>query len=199
MATDKQIEANRLNALQSSGPKSLGGKEAVRLNALTHGLSARDAILPQEDEHAFTALAGAFYIALRPTGEVQEFLVNRMITAAWKLRRYRRIETDIFDYQTSSEWVVNEDRKRYYGDDGQDPTIAERTSEPPAPWRHITLGLAFVRSADDFAKLSRYEVRIERSFYRALHELQRLQAADAGQPVPPPAALDLEVDLPDAG
>jgi hypothetical protein len=32
--------------------------------------------------------------------------------------------------------------------------------------------------------LSRYEVTIERSLYKALHELQRLQAARDGQAVP---------------
>jgi hypothetical protein len=32
--------------------------------------------------------------------------------------------------------------------------------------------------------LSRYEVTLERSLYRALHELQRLQAARDGQTVP---------------
>jgi hypothetical protein len=41
--------------------------------------------------------------------------------------------------------------------------------------------------------LSRYEVTLERSFFRALHELQRLQAAREGQAVPVPAIVDLNV------
>ena len=43
-----------------------------------------------------------------------------------------------------------------------------------------TLGRTFVRDADKanaFSKLSSYEAAIERSLYKALHELQRLQAA----------------------
>jgi hypothetical protein len=40
---------------------------------------------------------------------------------------------------------------------------------------------------------TRYEVTLERSLYRALHELQRLQAARAGQPVPLPEAVDVDV------
>ena len=60
-----------------------------------------------------------------------------------------------------------------------------------------TLGLTFVRDADKanaFSKLSRYEATIERGLYKALHELQRLQAARrAGGNVPPPAAIDVDV------
>ena len=195
MSTDKQIEANRLNATHSTGPKSQNGKDVVRLNGVTHGLSAQDAILPGEDHRTFTALAVAFYAALSPTGELQEFLVNRMVSSSWKLRRLNRIETDLFDYQASSDWVIKEDRTRNFGDDDHDPTIAVLSSEPPVPPRDIRLGLAFLRGAGDFARLSRYEVRIERSFYRAFHELQRLQALAGGQSVPPPTALDVDVDV----
>jgi len=45
-------------------------------------------------------------------------------------------------------------------------------------------------------KVSRYEAHLSRQLYQALHELQRLQAARAGQPVPLPAALDVTVDAP---
>jgi len=41
----------------------------------------------------------------------------------------------------------------------------------------------------------RYETALERSLYKALHELQRLQAARAGVPVPPPAAADVDVTV----
>jgi hypothetical protein len=55
----------------------------------------------------------------------------------------------------------------------------------------------FQRDADKtnaFSKLSRYETAIERSLYRALHELQRLQAAlHANGKVTPPVAVDVEV------
>jgi hypothetical protein len=43
--------------------------------------------------------------------------------------------------------------------------------------------------------LSRYEATLERSLYKALHELQRLQAARAGQPVPLPEAVDVDVSI----
>ena len=43
-----------------------------------------------------------------------------------------------------------------------------------------TLGRTFARAANGantFSKLSRYDTTIERGLYKALHELQRLQAA----------------------
>ncbi len=61
-----------------------------------------------------------------------------------------------------------------------------------------TLGRTFVWDADHanaFSKLSRYEAAIERSLYKALHELQRLQAARRHTEgnVPPPIAIDVDV------
>src|SRR5215212_6208255 len=60
-----------------------------------------------------------------------------------------------------------------------------------------TLGRTFIRDAEGanaFSKLSRYETAIERSLHRALHELQRLQAARRAEgSAPPPAAIDVDV------
>ncbi len=61
----------------------------------------------------------------------------------------------------------------------------------------VTLGRTFARdadSADAFSKLSQYETVIERGLYKALHELQRLQAArtPVGS-IPPPVAVDVDV------
>ena len=43
--------------------------------------------------------------------------------------------------------------------------------------------------------LSRYEMTLERSLYKALHELQRLQAARDGQAVPLPEAVDMDISI----
>lgn len=42
MASERQIAANRRNALLSSGPKTQTGKRASSRNALRHGLTARN-------------------------------------------------------------------------------------------------------------------------------------------------------------
>ena len=58
------------------------------------------------------------------------------------------------------------------------------------------LGRTFARDADKanaFSKLSRYETSIERQIYRALHELERRQAARSGAAVTPPQVVDVDV------
>ncbi len=44
-------------------------------------------------------------------------------------------------------------------------------------------------------QVSRYETTLERSLYKALHELQRLQAARDGGFVPAPTVADVEVSF----
>lgn len=62
-------------------------------------------------------------------------------------------------------------------------------------WRHCSLGQVFLNfnASSTFGLLNRYEAHVERGLFRALHELQRLQAARSGQAVPPPVSLDLHV------
>jgi hypothetical protein len=45
--------------------------------------------------------------------------------------------------------------------------------------------------ADTLDRIGRYETSLERSLYRALHELERIRAARLGQPVPAPVAVDV--------
>ena len=60
-----------------------------------------------------------------------------------------------------------------------------------------TLGHSFIQDANKanaFSKLSRYETAIWRSLYKALHELQRLQAARHTEGnLSPPVAIDVNV------
>ena len=46
--SQKKIEANRRNALQSTGPTTREGKRAVRHNALKHGLLAQEVVIESE-------------------------------------------------------------------------------------------------------------------------------------------------------
>ena len=53
----RQIEANRRNALHSTGPTTPKGKQVSRLNALKYGLRAKELIIPgQEDPAEFEAI-----------------------------------------------------------------------------------------------------------------------------------------------
>ena len=66
MSSLKQIEANRRNALKSTGPTTQEGKERSRCNALRHGLTAETIIAAlenAEDYQAFEAAVTADYDA----------------------------------------------------------------------------------------------------------------------------------------
>jgi hypothetical protein len=54
------------------------------------------------------------------------------------------------------------------------------------------LGYDFANN-DTYGKLIRYESSIERGIYKALHELQRIQSARAGEKPPVPIAIDVDV------
>lgn len=45
----------------------------------------------------------------------------------------------------------------------------------------------------DADRFFRYETMLERSIYKALHELERIQAKRNGEKVPPPIALDIDI------
>jgi hypothetical protein len=46
MTSARQLEPNRGNALKSTGPRTIHGKQASRRNALRHGLTAETLIEP---------------------------------------------------------------------------------------------------------------------------------------------------------
>jgi hypothetical protein len=220
MTSEKQAKANRKNALKSTGPKTPEGKDAVRLNALKHGLLSQETLLPGEDEEALRTLGERLRDELQPAGELENLLVERIITSYWRLRRLGRVEAGIFARELYGELAkrayveaIRFTKEASVLDDELDyfrPTTTitddERYQEAISKAREMdakreaetaTLGQTFIRDADGanaVSKLSRYETAIERSLYRALHELQRLQAARrGGGGAPPPAAIDVDV------
>ena len=49
MTSEKQIEANRINALNSTGPQTTEGKARSCRNAFKHGLSSKHFVIDGED------------------------------------------------------------------------------------------------------------------------------------------------------
>ncbi len=164
MTSEKQAQANRQNARKSTGPRTPEGKDRASNNAVKHGLLSQEVLIRGEDGAALRELSERLREELKPVGELEDMLMDRIVAAHWRLRRLGRVETDIF-------------------------TNLSRASD--------SLGGAFMidsHHGNAFSKLSRYETPIERSLYKAVHELQRLQAARrAEDSVPPPATLDIDV------
>ena len=87
MSTLKQLEANRRNALLSTGPKTPEGKAAVRLNALRHGLRAHTVVLPDEKSEEFQQLCDDLEAEWQPQTRTEQIYVEQMAVSQWKLRR----------------------------------------------------------------------------------------------------------------
>ena len=103
MTSDKQVQANRRNALKSTGPKTPQGKDAVRLNANKHGLRSQEVLLPGDDGEALKELDENLRAELQPVGEMENLLVDGIVAAHWRLRRLRRVEAGIFAWQLYEE------------------------------------------------------------------------------------------------
>jgi hypothetical protein len=153
MATEKQFEANRQNAQKSTGPRTPEGRAAVRLNGVKHGLTAETIVLKGESQADFTAMLDSFEAEHDPTTPTEEALVVQLALANWRLRRLYHQEAGFYTCQLQSLKGVQKDLNL---DD------AGRMGHAAA-WSESTLGL-----------FNRQEGRLERTFYRALHELQRL-------------------------
>src|SRR5476651_1046985 len=98
MATLSQIEANRRNAQRSTGPRTPEGKAASSMNAFKTGIDAESSVIPGEDAAALAALAERFYHDCQPQTEIESLLVDNIIRAAWRLRRFDRIDAEILIY-----------------------------------------------------------------------------------------------------
>src|SRR6516225_4152854 len=99
MTSYRQIEANRRNALKSTGPKTEAGKQASRCNALRHGLTAETVIGALEDAEDYEAFEAAITADYDAQSAVERELVLRLASILWRLRRATTMETGLFEIQ----------------------------------------------------------------------------------------------------
>ena len=181
MTTQKQIDANRRNAQMSTGPRTQQGKGIASRNAMRHGLLARDRVLEGESRADFDAFAKGLMEHLAPVGHVELMLAEHVVAGAWRSRRVLRLEWEL----------VWQDQHLLISRVGDFPTTedSEGVATPCS-----MMAERMVRD-DTYEKFRRYETSIERGLYRALHELQRLQAARRGEEVAAPVVVDVAVDV----
>jgi hypothetical protein len=96
IVSERKVEANRRNARLSTGPKTPAGKQAIRFNALKHGLLAKAVIIPKgpakEGRREFQDVLRRFQRELGPQGVQEELQVERLAVAYWRRRRVLRCE-----------------------------------------------------------------------------------------------------------
>lgn len=99
MASDRRITVNRLNAKKSTGPKTEGGKQHSRRNALRHGLTAEAIINVLEDPADYEAFEAEIRGDYQPRTAVEHELINRLASLLWRLRRATAIESGLLQIQ----------------------------------------------------------------------------------------------------
>lgn len=147
MATQKQIIANIENAKRSTGPKTETGKVIVAQNAVKHGVFSKQIVLQEESKDEFEELKREFYSQFQPRGLLEKLLLERALTAAWRLSRMIQVESILMNHAT----------KKSFG-----RGLADVLSG---------------RQGDELSLLCRYETSLERSLFKSLAELRALQSA----------------------
>ena len=94
--TQKRLEANRRNALKSTGPKTPAGKAASSRNAIKHGvLSASPVIQGIESQEEWERHLNGFLKSLAPVGYLEELLTVQLAEILWKLWRISRYQAEV--------------------------------------------------------------------------------------------------------
>jgi hypothetical protein len=155
MATIKQIQANRLNSQKSTGPRSVEGKLRSSQNALKSGIDAESLLILGEDRAALETLTQEYLDRFHPTTPEQRHFVDILIRDDWQLRRLAKVDTQVWERELASPLKYNEN----------------------APH-----GRAYASGSTIFFRLQRRIDSAERSYQRALRELQHLPSAHVAQP-----------------
>jgi ERF superfamily len=166
MTSWRQFQANRLNALKSTGPRTEEGKRTPRRNALRHGLTAEtviDGLEDGEDYRGFEAVIIADYDA---ETAVERELVLRLASLLWRLRRIIAIETDLFQIQAE---ILRDRRNEMTTVHGKGPevlTLAEAgrlgCNGPALSPRELTHCFLRIGNLDGgaFERLARYNATL---------------------------------------
>ena len=200
MTSIRQIEANRRNALRSTGPTTEDGKRRSRQNAIRHGLSAETVVEIVEDVDDYRGFEAAIIADYDARTAVERELVLRLASLLWRLRRATMIETELLRIQAE---VLRDRRSNNLAVrsritpspifKGPFPAVQDmpedETNSGPWPASHSTSHLApeplsgardlahcFLRLANldngVFERLGRYETALSRQVVRVLFLLK---------------------------
>ena len=188
MSSLRQLEANRRNALKSTGPTSADGKQVSRRNALRHGFTAETVLEPLENVEEYRTFEAAILSEYLPQTPVEQELVRRLASLFWRLRRATSIETGLLRMQGEILLSFRSARQKMLATPGEHTAspsgaLVGRLDEadgrcPTAiPSRDIALSYLRLANLDHelIDKLSRYEAGLWRQAVQTLFALQTLK------------------------
>jgi hypothetical protein len=193
MTSLRQIQANRRNALRSTGPNTEAGKERSRRNAVRHGLCAETVVAGIESIEDYSAFEASVIADYEAQTAVERELVLRLASLLWRLRRATSIETELLKIHAE---IVRESRHARQeiqyttfrsalsdvlgqgnaeANCNHDPAMTSDSSfelrfHSVDPSRDLALSFQRLANLDNgaFDRLNRYETRLWRQFVQTL-------------------------------
>jgi hypothetical protein len=162
MKPARRAEINRENARNSTGPITEAGKQKSALNGFKHGLTGQRMILQDHEAEPYRRLSQALHHDYRPKTEIEFQLVQHIVDCNMRLNRIAAIDSNLMNIG-----VVENTR-----DDAAHGDITETVIAQTRAW---------VKQADSFEKLGRYEARISRQLLQYMRELDRIQTLRRSQ------------------
>lgn len=133
-----------------------------RLNAVKHGLLAKEAVL-QSEVRPFNKMARQLLAELKPESTLEILLAEQVIMNYWRLKRFLKLENDVF-------LSAEKPRPRF--------TLPNEYYIEPKNKEPIHFLTDFIASNPSFDLLLRYNASILRSFYRSINEYKSLKGAE---------------------
>lgn len=147
-----KLAANRANAQHSTGPKDTN---RTRFNGVQHGLTSKQTVIPGESQEEYDEFSSEFLRDLNPQSAIERTLAERTIAAAWRLRRFQRIETAYYN-----------DRIDAYLKDNPE-------GDPTAALANLFVDPAEIAKTKLFL---RYQTSVQREYDKAITEFRKARA-----------------------
>ncbi len=203
MATPLQLEANRRNALKSTGPRTPEGKAVVARNAVAHGIFCQSLLCEGDDPLELERMVNGLLADLGPRSFSERVLVERIISATWRLRRLGQAEQHLHERIADRRREDLAERGTYPGEE-QDQDACDKLpnrkqdkaqdqiDQRRRDWADeqrfdagFTLALDLEHENSQADRYSRYEKRLEGTIHRTWRELRQLRKDAEGHPPSP--------------
>ena len=165
-----RTRANRANARHSSGPRTESGKRRSSRNALRHGLTAQNAVLPTEDPEAYQRHVQQFLDEYAPANATETQLVHEIANTAWRLnRQFQKAVDRLLDIQ-------HERRRLERRQLTEAADLLIRHQRRGLPWdpEGFSSESGFVFSKQQVERHAQHLIRLNPAYYAPPASVQRL-------------------------
>jgi hypothetical protein len=154
MATTKQPAAGRRKAQKTTGQGTAESKATSPVKAAKRNVHVNKVqILGDESAEGLAFLSAEYHELYNPENSIEHALVDALVNNEWSLRRLRRTEIEIWD------------------------RVSNQILAKKGPNGVVTAGETFAAGSAEFVRHQRTVDACERNYFRALKELQRIEAA----------------------